>query len=139
MINKLVLMKLGLIFVKLAIMKTLLFFLTFLSSFIFAQDIRSIQLFNPQTNDETPVIRFGEKLILRFDDLSNRSEIYRYTLKHYDRNWQDDGLFNTEFTDGKLNDLISDFQYSFNTLQKYTHYSLTFPNEKNKTENFRKF
>jgi len=130
MINKLVLMKLGLIFVKLAIMKTLLFFLTFLSSFIFAQDIRSIQLFNPQTNDETPVIRFGEKLILRFDDLSNRSEIYRYTFKHYDRNWQDDGLFNTEFANGKLNDLINDFQYSFNTLQQYTHYSLTFPNEK---------
>jgi hypothetical protein len=28
------------------------------------QKIRSVQLFNPQTNDETPVIKFGEQLIL---------------------------------------------------------------------------
>ena len=62
-------------------------------SFIFGQNIKSIQLFNPQTNDETPVIGFGQQLILRFDDLNNGSDVYRYTIKHLDRNWQDDGLF----------------------------------------------
>ena len=73
-------------------MKYLQIFLLLFSALFFAQDIRSVQLFNPQTNDETPVIGFNEKLILRFDDLSNSSMIYRYTLKHFDRNWQDDGL-----------------------------------------------
>lgn len=94
------------------------------------QKIRSIQLFNPQTNDETPVIKFGERLILNFDDLSNGSTVYKYTIKHYNRNWQDDGLFFTEYAKGNLNGLIQDFQYSFNTRQRYTHYTLNFPNDK---------
>ena len=106
-----------------------LFFL-FLSTIFLAQEIRSVQVFNPKTNDETPIIAQGEQLILRFDDLSNTSQLYRYTYKHYNRNWEDDGLFFTEYADGSMNALIDQFQYSFNTYQKYTHYDLVFPNEK---------
>lgn len=97
---------------------------------MFGQNIQSIQLFNPQTNDETPVIKMNETLVLSFDDLTNRNEIYRYTIKHYDRNWEDDNLFFTEFANGSLNGLLDNFQYSFNTLQAYTHYKLVFPNDK---------
>lgn len=111
-------------------MKTLRIFLLSLSGLVFGQNIQSIQLFNPQTNDETPVINFNQTLVLSFDDLTNSSEIYRYTIKHYDRNWNDDNLFFTEFANGSLNGLLDKFQYSFNTLQAYTHYTLTFPNEK---------
>ena len=111
-------------------MKYLQTFLILVSAYFYAQDIRSVQLFNPQTNDETPVIGFNEQLILRFDDLSNSSTIYRYTLKHFDRNWQEDNLFFTEFANGSLNGMIDQFQYSFNTLQAYTNYTLTFPNDK---------
>ena len=111
-------------------MKYLQTFLILISAYFYAQDIRSVQLFNPQTNDETPVIGFNEQLILRFDDLSNSSTIYRYTLKHFDRNWQEDNLFFTEFANGSLNGMIDQFQYSFNTLQAYTNYTLTFPNDK---------
>lgn len=110
-------------------MKKILFFLL-ISVSAFSQKIGGIQLFNPQTNDETPVIGFNDQLILKFDDFSNSSTIYRYTIKHFDRNWQDDGLFFTEFATGNMNGLIDNFQYSFNTLQKYTNYTLTFPNEK---------
>ena len=117
-------------FVIFVSMKQLSFFLIVFSTFLFGQQIRSVQLFNPQTNDETPVIAFNEKLILRFDDLSNSSNIYRYTIKHYDRNWNDDGLFFTEYANGSLNGLIDQFQYSFNTLQAYTNYTLVFPNDK---------
>ena len=111
-------------------MKYLQTFLLLFSAFFFAQDLRSVQLFNPQTNDETPVIGFNEQLILRFDDLSNSSTIYRYTIKHFDRNWNDDGLFFTEYANGSLNGLIDQLQYSFNTSQAYTNYTLTFPNDK---------
>ena len=111
-------------------MKVLKFFFLFVVAIFSAQNIKSIQLFNPQTNDETPVIKFGEQLVLSFDDLQNSSTIYKYTIKHLDRNWQDDGLFFTEFAKGTLNANIQDFSYSFNTYQKYTHYTLNFPNEK---------
>lgn len=111
-------------------MKTLRILLLSLSGLVFGQNIQSIQLFNPQTNDETPVINLNQTLILSFDDLTNSSDIFRYTIKHYDRNWQDDNLFFTEFANGSLNGMLDKFQYSFNTLQAYTHYTLTFPNDK---------
>ncbi len=95
-----------------------------------AQEIRSIQVFNPRTNDETPVITQGEQLVLKFDDLANTSQLYRYTFKHYNRNWEEDGLFFTEFASGSMNALIENFQFSFNTYQKYTNYELKFPNDK---------
>lgn len=111
-------------------MKFFTILLIVFSAAVFGQDIRSIQLFNPQTNDETAVIGFGERLVLKFDDLKNSSTVYRYTIKHFDRNWQDDGLFFTEYANGSLNALLDQFQYSFNTLQPYTNYTLTFPNDK---------
>ena len=111
-------------------MKHLKFFLLLFPLLFSAQKISGVQLFNPQTNDETPVIKFGEQLILNFDDLNNSSTVYKYTIKHLDRNWQDDGLFFTEFAKGNLNGLIQNYQYSFNTNQRYTHYTLNFPNDK---------
>lgn len=111
-------------------MKTLQIFLLSLGSLAFGQNIQSVQLFNPQTNDETPVINMSQQLVLSFDDLTNSSTVYRYTIKHYDRNWQDDNLFFTEIANGSMNALLDQFEYSFNTIQAYTHYKLNFPNDK---------
>ena len=83
-------------------MKKTFFLFLLLSIFCLGQNIKSIQLFNPQTQDETPVINMGEQLILNFDDLQNSSTIYHYTINQYDRNWQDDVLIFTEYDTGKM-------------------------------------
>ena len=111
-------------------MKKYILLFLLIQCMVFGQNIQGVQLFNPNTNDNTPVIKFNQQLILKFDDLSNSNTIYRYTFKHYDRNWNEDNLFFTEFAKGSLNDLIDNFQYSFNTYQKYTHYELKFPNDR---------
>lgn len=111
-------------------MKKFILMFSLISVMLSGQEINGIQLFNPNTNDHTPIISFGEQLVLKFDDLSNQSTVYRYTFKHFDRDWNDDNLFFTEYAKGNLNALIEHFQYSFNTHQKYTHYELQFPNEK---------
>jgi hypothetical protein len=91
-------------------------------------NIRTTQLFNPQTNDQTPVIRMGEYLVLSFDDLEPGFKEYNYKIEHYNADWTPSGVFQSEFLDGYSSNYIRDYQNSFNTYQAYTHYSVQIPN-----------
>lgn len=93
------------------------------------EHIKTVQLFNPQTNDQTPLIRLGgEYLILSFDDLNAGFREYNFKIEHYNADWTPSGIFQSEFLDGYSSDYIRTYKNSFNTYQAYTNYQLMIPN-----------
>jgi hypothetical protein len=66
---------------------------------------------------------------LAFDDLQGASRDYYYTLEHCDALWRSSNLTPAEYLQGFIEDRILDYNYSSGTVQKYTHYQISFPNE----------
>lgn len=95
----------------------------------FAQNnIKTAQLFNPQTNDLTPIISKNEYLIFSFDDLDGQFKRYEYKIVRYNRLWEKSDAFTSEFLDGYDKNYIQEYQNSFNTRVNYTHYKVKIPN-----------
>lgn len=116
---------------------TILFY--FLATFIFGQveevqppeNIKTVQVFNPQTNDNTPIIRLnsGEYLFFLFDDLNAGYQRYQYSIEHRNADWTPSNIFQSEFLNGINADYARIHKNSFNTYQRYTNYQIKFPNE----------
>ncbi len=95
------------------------------------KNIKSLQIFNPQTNDNTPVIRIGgsESLFFIFDDMNAGYKRYQYSIEHRNADWSESNIFQSEFLVGVNSDYVRTHKNSFNTYQKYTNYQIQFPNE----------
>ncbi|SHK51973.1 protein of unknown function [Chishuiella changwenlii] len=111
----------------------------FLATCIFGQveeinpprNIKTLQVFNPQTNDNTPIIRLnsGEYLFFLFDDLDAGYKRYQYSIEHRNADWTPSNIFQSEFLNGVNTDYARIHKNSFNTYQRYTNYQIKFPNE----------
>ncbi len=99
--------------------------------YTYNDNIKTILLYKEGFELAPPLIQLGgtEKLKLSFDDLSGEYATYKYTLIHCDANWKPSDMMSAEYIDGFADDYISTYSASFNTLQKYYHYELTFPTE----------
>jgi hypothetical protein len=97
---------------------------------IYRDNIKTVQLHQTSWKFSPPLIEMGahQKLQLDFDDLNGGNQSYYYTYIHCDANWQPSDLDNSEYLRGFMQDYITDYSYSFNTYQNYTHYTLVFPN-----------
>ena len=79
--------------------------------------------------DPLPIIGLneGDRLKLSFDILEPVNEFFNYSIVHCDRNWKLSDLQPMEYISGNTMGEITDFKFSTNTYQKYTHYNLNFP------------
>ncbi|WP_036382957.1 type IX secretion system plug protein domain-containing protein [Muricauda sp. MAR_2010_75] len=112
-------------------------FLWFFVSSIFAQvqeevnppeNIKTI-IFRGPTEDQFPVILLGESMTLEFDDLTAREQDYYYKIIHCDYDWTPSQLLKSQYLVGNDNQRIIDYENSYTTLQPYSNYRLTIPNE----------
>ena len=69
----------------------------------------------------------NEKLSFSFDDLDGDFKKYFYTIIHCSSEWEQSDLLESEYINGFHKKEIIDYEFSFNTLQKYTHYKFNFP------------
>ncbi len=95
-------------------------------------DIKSVQFYLDGDALSMPVvnIRASEQLILKFDDVSDRTRNFNYTILHCDADWKESFLIQSEYLDGFFENPLEDYALSFNTSMAYVNYQLGIPNDR---------
>ena len=108
-----------------------LFLIIFYSNALQSQTekIKNFKIFGTNKNIQKYVFFKDEIINVSFDELSYNTNNYYYSIDHYDFQWNKTRIFKNEFISGYDDIRISNFNKSLNTLQKYTNYTFSFPNE----------
>jgi hypothetical protein len=98
---------------------------------IYQDGIKSLQLYREGNVLSNPVIELGSeaKLVLKFDDITEKVEEYSYTVIHCDANWNESFIQQIEYLSGFADNPVSDYAQSFNTTVKFVNYQIRIPNE----------
>ena len=91
--------------------------------------IKTIILKEAGAEKQLPLIELGKTLSLRFDDLNGDEADYYYRLRHCNFDWTESVLMKAEYLNGLDEQHIQTYENSYNTLQLYSHFFLTIPNE----------
>ncbi len=92
------------------------------------ENIKTV-IFGGPAGEQFPVVMLGETIRLEFDDTLANEQDYYYKIMHCDYDWSPSQLLKSQYLDGIDNQRITDYENSYNTLQPYSNYRLTIPNE----------
>lgn len=91
--------------------------------------IKTINFKGNTPETQLPVIKLGTPLVLEFDVLNGNEDDYYYKIQHCNFDWTPSILAKSEYLNGFDNQRIRDYQNSYNTLQIFSNYKLTIPNQ----------
>ncbi len=91
--------------------------------------INTVQLHESTFEANPAILQFNsaEQLELSFDDLEADKKSYSISFVHCNANWEPSDLVSSEYMVGFYEANILNYDFSVNTIQKYTHYSILFP------------
>lgn len=91
-------------------------------------NIKSI-IFKGPTDDQFPIVQLGDAIYLDFDDITASEQDFYYKIIHCNYDWTPSDLLKSQYLRGMDDIRIIDYENSYNTLQPYSNYKLTIPNE----------
>ncbi|MBU2995035.1 DUF5103 domain-containing protein [Cellulophaga baltica] len=92
------------------------------------EHIKSI-VFTGDTDDQFPIVQLGSSVTLEFDDITASEQDFYYKITHCNYDWTPSQLLKSQYLNGIDDQRITDYQNSYNTLQSYSNYTLTLPND----------
>lgn len=98
---------------------------------IFKEGIETVQCHKAGFPLNPPFIQLGsvDKILFTFDDLNLEQSNYYYSIVHCDADWETSDIPLNIYMQGFNENEIYDADFSINTLQEYTHFSLELPNQ----------